>query len=495
MKRTATGAAVRTAVMAGVLALGAGGAGAEEGGTLDLKLGGYVRGYASWMLSDTPETRQNDVGDLSMLRGQALLDISGNVGPARFTVIGRVEREYKTDYLKRLERLTHAAGSRHDLIDIYNDGEVREAYVDFDIGDRLNFRIGKQQVVWGESDFFHAMDLVHGFNSVWAPPAEESDETRKPLVMVNAKLAVPEANGALQLILRPGWDRDEDIGNTPDIFGGRNAGFRYRGFDARTIVNFDFRHPDADVSEATWGARWTGMAGPLNYSVAYLKTFSPNFVINSRLNPFKKTPSGPVGDLIYPKMEVFGATVNGYSGTIDAVISAEVAYQRDVAYNVGTGQLIGLNGIRKKDQIRSMLRMDKNIDLSVIGAIRPSLWSVQIFDTWIQDFKDRDDLVLIPTYGRPAKEHETIITNIFSLSYANSNINPSLVLAYDLTNGGGFVIPYIDFTMGNDWRLRAELDYFFYSHQTVPGDRSNSPTTFGLAAHNNQFMLRLTRQF
>jgi hypothetical protein len=459
-------------------------------------MGGYARVYSQWNLSNTPETAQNDRGDPSMLRGALLLDASARLGPFSLRAIGRVDREYETNYLKRLGDL---GANGHEgpgkIRELYNHGDLREAYVSFSPARNLNLKVGKQQVVWGESDFFHAMDLVHGFNSVWAPPTEESDETRKPLVLVNATLTVPSVEGSLQAIVRPGLDREQDIGNTPDIYGGRNAGIGHRGFDGRTIANADYHHPDGDIDKTTWGVRWAGTAGGLSYSLAYLKTLSPNFVVNSRFAPYQKAPTGAVGDLIYPKMDVLGATLNGYSSTIDAVLSAEVAYQRGVAYNAGTGALIGLNGIRKKDQVRAMLRMDKNLNLTSLGASNPSLWSVQIFDTWIQNFNHSDDLVLIPTYGRAVKKHEAIITNIFSLNYNNNNINPTLVLAYDMSNGGGFVVPYVDFSLGNNWRLRTEIDYYYHRRQGAPNDAFRAPTTFGLAAHNNQFMLRLTRQF
>lgn len=473
---------------------------AQAGGTTasaeNFSLAGYARAYSSWNLSNTPETKENDRGDLSMLRGSLLLDASAKAGPFSLRATGRVEREYETNYLKRLAALgANAHEGAGNIKDLYNHGELREAYVSFSPTKRLNLKVGKQQVVWGESDFFHAMDLVHGFDSVWAPPTEESDETRKPLVLVNATWTVPEVEGSLQVLIRPGLDRERDIGNTPDIVGGRNAGIGHRGFDGLTIANMDYHHPDGDIDKTTWGVRWNAMLGGLTYSLAYLKTFSPNSVVNSRFAPYMKMPTGLVGDLIYPKMDLFGVTLNGYSSTIDAVVSAEVAYQRDVAYNMGTGPLIGLNGIRKKNQVRAMLRMDKNLNLTSIGASNPSLWSVQIFDTWIPEFKESDDLVSIPTYGRATKRHEAIITNIFSLNYSNNNINPALVLAYDISNGGGFVIPYVDFSLGDNWRLRTEIDYYYHRKQRAPDDASRAPATFGLAANNNQFMVRLTRQF
>ncbi|WP_442975164.1 DUF1302 family protein, partial [Salmonella enterica] len=133
----------------------------------------------------------------------------------------RADREAKTSYLAELERLRVTTGTtggdRRSILENYDQTELRELWGEFKLGDRTTWRIGKQQIVWGESDFFHAMDLVHGYDLSWRLFLEgENEEWRKPLILLSTKIRVPEANGMLAAYVRPGFDRCQDIGNTYD---------------------------------------------------------------------------------------------------------------------------------------------------------------------------------------------------------------------------------------------------------------------------------------
>ncbi|MGH8806796.1 MAG: DUF1302 family protein [Noviherbaspirillum sp.] len=500
------------ALVLGTACAGAVAADNESGGSdpaqlvSDFKLSGYVRSWASFNLQDPPETAKSDRGDLSMLRGSLLLDMDTKTGPLQWKAIGRLDREYKTAYLERLEdqvRRTTPGGPGSHIMDTYNRGELRELYVDFEPTSRIKMRVGKQQVVWGETDFFRAMDVVNGFDYRWRSFLErENEELRKPLILVNTKIDVPEANGNLQLLLRPGLDRDRDIGNTYDMSGGRWALQPNKGVDflAPGLLNYNYHSRGADVDDKTGGVRWSGVAGPVNYSVAYLKTFSNDPVVNSSFAPHGEAPTGGLGDFIFPKIDLVGVTLSGYASALDAVLSTELVYTKDAPYNVGTsfagGALPGFGGIRRKNVVTTMFRMDKSLNLSrYLGTSRPSFFSVQVFDKWIQNFSRADDLVELTGYGAPVKEHTTIVTGILGLNYRNDKINPQLAIGADVSNGGGFVIPSVELVWGSNWRFVAEADLFFNRRQKRPGQVENSTHLFGQFANNNQLVLRLTRQF
>jgi hypothetical protein len=479
---------------------------APDEGASNFHLGGYLRAWTSVNLQDPVETPGNDRGKLSMVRGALLLDADWKTGPLNWKAIGRADREYKTSYLRRLEEQTRSAtpnGPGSHITDLYEHGELREFYVDFAPAERLKLRIGKQQVVWGETDFFRAMDVVHGFDYRWRSFLErEGDELRKPLIMVNAKLDVPEASGTLQLLLRPGLDRDRDIGNTYDLSGGRWALQPNKGVDllAPGLLNYNYRHRDGDARDATGGVRWSGSAGPVGYSFAYLRTFNNDPVVNSAFAPFGEQPSGALADFIHPKVDLIGLTLNGYVPALDAVLSTEIVYTKDAAFNVGShffnGALPGFGGIRQKNVMQTMLRMDKSLDLNrLLGTSRPSFFSVQVFDKWIRSFKQADDLVELAGFGAAVKEHSTLLTAILGLNYNNDKINPLLAVGSDLSNGGGFVIPSVEFVAGDAWRLLIEADLFFHRATKHPGQVEQGSHLFGGFAHNNQLMLRLTRQF
>ena len=174
-----------------------------------------------------------------MLRGSVLLDADAKTGPVKWKVIGRLDREYKTNYLEDLEdlRATNGTAGGKSITENYNNGDIREFWAEIPIGDRITVKAGKQQLVWGESDFFQAMDLVHGYDYSWRLFFEgENEEWRKPLIMVSTKIRIPEAKGMIAAFVRPGWDRCEDIGNTYDIRGGRWFFQPYRGFDLSAVV-------------------------------------------------------------------------------------------------------------------------------------------------------------------------------------------------------------------------------------------------------------------
>lgn len=542
--------------------------GAEEGAPSEspFKLGGYARGWVSMNLQNPPETAADDKWDVSMLRGSLLLDADWKpISSLRFKAIGRLDREYKTNYLKRLEEApaafpgngsvkdvfqTNAGGGIGGVMSNYNQGEIREVWAEADIGSRVKVKLGKQQVVWGETDFFRALDLVHGFDYRWRSFLEvENEELRKPLIMARVMIQVPEAKGSIDAFVRPGWDRDRDIGNTYDIAGGRWASQPARGGSFFYATDYNFRSKGADARDVTGGIRWQGIVGSVNYSIAALRTFNNDPVTNpcaatlSALNSavtsgpaanpasyseFRQTPktcgfTGPLpfptsiplqyGDWIFPKTSILGFTASTYSSTVDAVFSTEIVYQKDRSFNFGlNGGKFGVNltpgafGIIQKNTLTTMFRMDKQVDLTkVIGTSRPSFGSIQFFNTRIQGFSKNDEIVQLAYWQRPRARNSALLTGILGMNYSNDRINPSLAAGWDVTYGGGFVIPAIEWVVGDNWRIKAELDLFFYGGNEKQRylnpatfqleEQGRGASLFGYFAHNNQAVIRVTRQF
>jgi hypothetical protein len=478
-------------------------------GQLDGKhysLHGYLRERLSVNTEDPPEVQGDNQFDLSMVRSTLYLEM--NLFPSdwlTFTFVGRADGEIMTDYLDTLDE-----ASATDLQDFYNDADLREWYADIRIGDRTTLRLGRQQVVWGRTDFFRGMDVFHGFDYTWRSFLEPENEIlRKPLVLANATIEVPEVNGSLQLVLRPGWDRNKDIGNTYDLSGGRWANQPNKGFDFLTAqpaiafpgVPYNYDHPAFNPDDVGGGVRWTQLAGPWEYSIAYLKTFNLDPVVNTIFNPYRAAPVNGFAEFIYPEIDLVGFTLTRDIPSVDVVARTEFAYTFDQPYNIGTqflgGALPGFGGIVEKDTLRSMIAFDKQMDWPkrVLGASRPAFFNLQFFDTWIVDFDKADDIVALAGYGAPAKEHTTIGTVILGWNYNNDLVNPTVAAGADLSNGGGFIIPSVQLVWGNHWRLRLEYDWFTDSGNKLPGEIEQDTTLFGYFANNDQLYARLTFQF
>jgi hypothetical protein len=465
--------------------------------TKHFSLHGFVRGHFSMNLQDPPETEEDDAYDLSMVRGTLYLEANVFWDWGAITAIGRADKEYKTDYLQRLDDL-----SSIDLLGEYDRLDMREWYVDFFIGKRVTLRAGKQQVVWGKTDFFRGMDIIHGFDFTWRSFLEvENEQLRKPLILGNLQIEIPKAKGSLQLLVRPGWDRDKDIGNTYDLFGGRWANQPNKGVNFLEGVPYNWHHSSGDTDDPNYGFRWYGTLGKVEYSLAYYKTLNLDPVVNTIFNPFGDAPLNGFGEFIYPEVDMYGVSLNYYWPAPDMVIRTEISMTADQPYNIGTnffdGALPGFGGVVQKNTVRTMLALDKQMRWAqkVLGASRPAFFNFQLFDTWLTDFDKNDDIVALAGFGAPINAHTTILTVILGWNYKNDRINPTIAAGVDATNGGGFVIPSVEFAWGNHWRLRLEADLFFNSGSKLPGEVEQDTYLFGYFANNNQLVSRLTFQF
>jgi hypothetical protein len=452
-------------------------------------LNGYARQYLSFNLEDIPETTDtDDKYAMSMSRQQLLLQLRGPVGPAEMTAIARLDNEQITNYLGDLQKLTEIQGGRGNFRNRYNEADIRELFFDIPVGERLNLRLGKQQVVWGETDFFQAMDVVHGYDQTWRAFLEpENEEWRKPLILANATIDVPELDGSLQLVVRPGLDEDDDIGNTYDMFGGRWTQNGSRGFDLNgALLPIDYHNSEGDTDDAHYGGRWTGTLWDQDYSLNYYHTQAQNPV----LAPTKKAVPNPWSlAYIYPEIDIYGGTMSGYIPAIDSVYRFEAAYVPDLFYNTAP-----FNQVIKKDTWRVMIGLDTNMRLQeYIGTSSPGMVSLQIFDTWIDDY-DEDEFIL-NAFGTTEDEHTTWTTAILTFPYKNDTVIGQLVAVNDISNGGGVIVPSVELQFGPHWRVKFEADLFYggtYNDTPNPAGRA---TLFGSFHNNDQFLTRITYQF
>lgn len=529
---------------------------AEGGFFEDWEVSGYLREHLSWNLEnpylmDTRDpaglvgakSRRNYRYDLSMARSIVKLNLFKDLGNSQLYISGRAAREIETSYLKDLQKamdrnaasdlFSNRRKSTVDLMDdVYNRNELRELWWQTNVRPTTSLKLGKQQVAWGETDFFQSLDVVHGYdNRIRSFLEPENEDSRKPLWMVNLVERFDSLDGSLQLLYIPGrMNRARDRGNSFDLEGGRWANNPNKGitFESATFgadVPYSFNHKEADMDDASYGVRWKAMIGEWEYSLGWFHGPSVNPVINPNPNnplgvgdsatglrfkgaykgDYRSDPGSTVGELIFPFVDVFGVTANRYVESVDAVFSAELSYIPDSPYNVGVygaeaggcAFFPGFCGIIEKDVVKTMLRMDKQLNLqNILGTSRPSFFSAQLFNTWITNFDKKDEIVNSAGFGGRAKEHSTIATAILATNYDNDRINPSLALGTDLSYGGSFVIPSVELAYGDHWRVRAEADIFFDDkHQKRALQGFNNTNMFGYFHGNDQLSLRITYQF
>lgn len=408
---------------------------------VEFEYSGYIREHLSLNLQNSDEfegkfnpatgTTYGDTvggkGELSMWRHSGKLEASADFGPFQIAGVGRIARETRTSYERGLQNATKrntiwatagaagsvimsggnplnpadytpanlaftgfkgyfdgaangfGAGTRDDLfLDDYDSTELRELYTTFTLGERYHFKLGRQQVVWGETDFFRAMDVIHGYDYRWRSFLElENEELRKPLILGNVTIDVPELAGALQVVVRPGWDNGQDIGDTAPLAGGRWAPVPWAttGVTNSLIGPRNNHHNAGDENDVNYGFRWSGTFKQIGYSFNYWRGISNDGLVVR--NPIlggstnfgqwegKGAPAVPgipssLTELIFPMIETYGFTFNAYSGPLDSVLRGEIAFTPNKPYNTGQFTAVDLVGFVSGGALPALLNDTTN---------------------------------------------------------------------------------------------------------------------------------------
>lgn len=479
------------------------------------RLQGWVRQYLSINLEDVTETEEDDKHDLSMNRQSLFLDLKGPTGPLRWTGRFRFSHEFITDYEDRLEDLTaQIPGNRADFEDEYEEADVRELFFDWPVNDRFSLRFGRQQVVWGETDFFHATDVIHGFDFRWRKfLVPENEDLRKPLVMLNGTYNFFDLNSQLQIVVRPGWDKEEWIGDSIPAFGGRwsnlgGKGFNFVSEEQGGVAAFNYDHSEGDVDDPHFGFRYSGVTWignqEINYALNYYHGQGGFYQSPTVTLDFTETVNGNPLQFILPETDTFGGSLSGYIPFIDTVYRLEAAYTPDRPMSTGNLMPVAALGgapapfqLVEEDTWNFVVGLDTNLRIqNLIGTSNASLLSIQFFDWYIPGVDEDDALIRFDGSGFFDK-HNTIATMILSNPFYNDKINFTIVALADLTEGGGMIIPSVQYDYGAHWRIKVEADLAFGGDQTevgvpLPDDTSS---IFGALKDDNQLLFRITYQF
>lgn len=491
------------ATLTGVFALAAGLWSAGAFATEDLgfmTLTGYLRQDFSFNLDTVPEAKSKPFAP-QMNRQTAFVEAFAPVGETRWTTRLRYDHEFLTPYEHNLQDTASTIIGRH--VDFSKEYEpqsfgdvIRELFVDYDIG-RLSARIGRQQVVWGETDFFHATDVIHGYDFRWRSFLEPANEdVRKPLSMVNITADVRELNGKMQFLVRPpGIDRDSAIGNSDPTFGGRWSNNFSKGVPLGSVFNpslaeYNYHWRDGNVDNPDYGARWTGSAGPngaVNYSLSYYHGQS-GFMQDPILifNPAAKSPL-PL-QFVFPFTDTYGASATGYIGPIDSVYRVEGAITPHRKLATVTGNVVEETGYNFVAGLDHTLRLE-----NLINTSSQSLFTFQVFDWFLPGVTSTKKIVRFDGAGFWSN-HNVYSSAILQLPYLHDTLTVTLVGLVDMTWGGGMFIPSAEYAIGDRWRLKAELDL------PIDGKVGNvsmgqNASTFGAFQHNTQLLLRTTFLF
>ncbi len=416
---------------------------------------------------------------------------TGKLEEATLTVIGRGVY----DSIYDIRRSYRDAFSLEDDPGDF-DFKVREAFVDL-LLPPISLRIGRQQVVWGETDNFRALDVINPLDLSWHWTYESWEDIRIPLWMVRGIYDIgkfgPLEESFVEAIWIPADFRANDVSTDPRrpwAFTGTglaevaNSTF-VNGNLFNLNVNVRDRSPERKFKNGQAGMRFKAVWGNIDFSLNYFYGFAADTRVKFRSELLRidgDTVHATV-DTANPRSHVIGITAN-YSEEkyTQAVFRLETAFTTGVPVTVAPGAPLNVDPEQDRfEDVRRtvvMLAMDRPTWIRALNKNRTIFLTSQLFWRRYLDYSDsfrgisavREALMnglVVP--GRFISENndrldrdELAVTFSASTSYGSAGlIQPRFAFAFDPRSTGAFNQFSVDYLMSSHIILRFQQNLFW----------------------------------
>lgn len=356
----------------------------------------------------------------------------------RLTAIGRVRADTETD-------LGFSGSNEHV------DMELREFYFDADWGG-IYWRLGKQQVVWGQADGLRVLDVINplDFREFILP---EFEDNRIPLWMANVEIPIND-EWAAQLLVIP----DQTYNELPQ----RGTVFTMRsplvipeiplGVPVRLGRE---ERPQRTFKDADAGARLSAFLGGWDVSLNYLYHYQDQPVLYRQVSEY--------GINIAPAYErthlVGGSFSNVFGNT---TFRSEVGYSSDRFFL--TNDATAEEGVFNTGEFSYVLGVDYQ-------GWRDWFVSAQLFQSILVD----------PVHGMARDKAETSATFLLRRYFMNESLEAEALLIQSVNRADGVLQASLEFEWSTNIRLMLGADLFFGTSAGLYGQfEENNRVTIGI---------------
>ncbi len=424
----------------------------------DFELKGFVRDITAVRLTtadpNKPFGGENfDKGDVTLSR--AFLQVEGTykISP-EFKVYGRWRGAYDASY--DMNETAHNI-PQATIDDQKQENELRELYVDLRRGP-LFLRLGKQQIVWGESDGLRLADIINPLDLRWHLLWENWEDIRVGLPAVRAIYGVTPRTD-LEFVWVP-------VSFEPTRFGGKGSYWELPPAGKGGVlplapgiaVPIDQGNVPTSVKNGSVGGKIKTTFGS-GFDVSVY-----DYYHRYEMPTLKMTPAAPLPQisLVYPYVNSIGGTFNTFVDAVKTVFRGEVVYNRGEPQQDFTKPDL----ISKKDTIAFMVGIDRPTYLPINSE--SSFLSFQYF---YKKVLSTDPTTI--TFGDVNNKvpEQAVISGILSTSYPtlipNSVLTPSVTVFYDVV-GAGWARPMVNLKYGDHWSVSVAANKF-WGHENSRG--------------------------
>lgn len=424
------------------------------------------------------------------------------------------------------------------------ENTLREAYVDIDLKHiPLSIRAGRQQIVWGEGDFFRLLDRTNALDLTWHLQQENElghgwDQLRIPYWMIKFLYKLPNVGPISNLFFEGYWNPGDWYPNKrrflPDSPWSlpvadpiKASGIAPNGLAVgRLFRQGDYQRDPWENSQV--GARFNGNIRSVQMSVNYFyQRWNQDDGTNSafvkalldRDAALAALGAGKLpAEYTVPYVHTVGISANYFEEFTEAVLKFETVYDFGVPFNdlskpsPALGNL--LTGVTKRDMWKGMLAFDR--PTWARWANRNATWLIlgQFFWHYLLDNEravgDQPGFVGVagpataPTEPRPGqpgrikaadqvRDWELLCTLAATSFYRHGTLVPTIAYALDPVNSYNMEVQFfIDYFVTPDFIVNVGQKYFINTTEDPVFE------TWGVAGANrgrSETQLRLTYQF
>lgn len=386
--------------------------------------------------------------------------------------------------------------------EIYSDrlDWIRELYIDATVSlggdDEINFRLGKQQVVWGRTDLFRVLDVINPVDYSRHNIYDELEDIRIPMWMLKTDFRFGATGmfddlnaqivwnfdkfrpnnlgqcGTAYVILDAGcffrgmknlWDNGGTVANfAPASVTDPSQGLLATNFGPQTIGIRKIDLPSWSLSNTQVGFKVEGVVGDFGWSVNALTYRSQLPSLRAGhipvVNPFTGGPAATrdyliAFDIAFPRVNLIGGSLDYYSQAIDTVFRVELAATEGEEFaNSLDRRLFSESGV-----VRYVVGADKNIFIRALNKSRAFLFSAQIFGQHILDHESA--AATLGEVGMADWKVNNIATLLVKGWWMNDRLSPQIIMAHDFRAGATVIAPSIDWLITDNWQLIVGANY------------------------------------
>ncbi len=383
-------------------------------------------------------------------------ELAGQLTPAiSFNIVGRL----RVDTQDKIE--PSDPGRQSDVRSTWNrrafigddvDAEIREAYADMYVGEWF-FRLGKQQVVWGQSDGLRVLDQVNPL-SFREFILGDFEDRRIPLWMANLE------RGFGPVTVQFLWIPDHTYNEVPraGTFQATSPLFvpAAPADFSGSVHTVQANRPDRPITDDDYGLRLTGFSHGWDWSLNALYSYGDMQVIAQHLEDDGTLTIAPR----YERSLLLGGSASNAFGKF--TLRAEVGYATN--RYVLTDDPRNEEGVAKTNEVSSVIGLDYQ-------ANADTFFSSQFFLSVLAS--DPKDAIRDQTTGT--------VTLLARRELRNDTIKIEGLLIQDLNQGDGLLQISANYELTSTVTLRTGIDFFYGDTDGIYGQfDKNDRFTFGV---------------